>query len=38
MLVIVNAPTELIKYDGFKISGTVAKGLNYDSKLTGVTA
>lgn len=38
MLVIVNAPTKLIKYDGFKISGAVAKGLNYDLKLTGATA
>lgn len=38
MLTIVNAPKELAMYDGFKISGAVAEGLNYSLKLTGATA
>lgn len=35
MLTIVNAPKELAMYDGFKISGAVAEGLDYELKLTG---
>ncbi|TLD36007.1 putative dockerin type 1 protein [Venturia nashicola] len=38
MLVIVNAPNELYKYNGFAISGVVAEGLDYVLKLTGATA
>jgi hypothetical protein len=35
MLTIVNAPKELILYDGFKIGGAVGEGLGYEVKLTG---
>lgn len=35
MLTIVNAPKELAMHDGFKISGAVAEGLDYELKLTG---
>lgn len=39
MLVIVNAPLELIKYNGFNFNGTgVTVGLDYELKLTGATA
>lgn len=34
-LTIVNAPKELAMYDGFKIGGAVAEGLDYELKLTG---
>jgi hypothetical protein len=39
MLTIVNAPKELIMYNGFKLAGSpVLEGLNYDLKLTGASA
>ncbi|KAE9991040.1 hypothetical protein EG327_000579 [Venturia inaequalis] len=38
MLVIVNAPEELMKYDGFAISRAANEGLNYELKLTGAKA
>jgi Family of unknown function (DUF6055) len=37
-LVVVNTPAQLIMYDGFSISGAVAKGLNYQVHLTGASA
>jgi hypothetical protein len=37
-LVVVNTPSQLILYDGFSITGAVAKGLNYQVQLTGATA
>jgi hypothetical protein len=36
-LVVVNTPAALLQYDGFKISGDVAKGLDYTVALTGAT-
>jgi hypothetical protein len=38
MLTIVNAPKELIMYDGFKLGGLGSEGLDYNLKLTGATA
>jgi hypothetical protein len=37
-LVVVNTPGQLIQYDGFKIAGAVAQGLDYTLQLTGATA
>jgi hypothetical protein len=36
-LVVANTPAALVQYDGFKISGEVAKGLDYTVALTGAT-
>jgi hypothetical protein len=36
-LVVVNAPSTLLTYDPFSISGEAAAGLNYTVQLTGAT-
>ena len=36
-LVVVDIPDALIQYDPFSISGDVAKGLDYQVQMTGVT-
>ena len=37
-LVVVNTPAQLYTYDPFKITGDVAKGLDYTVQITGATA
>lgn len=37
-LIVANTPKQLFMYNGFEIGGEVAKGLNYEVKLTGATA